>query len=127
MLIWRSSGNGQPLEAVSMTGLATAVSGNTLYQYYQAPDGNIMENSYDNGDWSLQQGSNNKDVIVTSEAGVASPLAAIVYPHNGETYRQVFFISSSGKVCDSARMNRAPGSDGLAMKMQHTDSRLPTR
>ena len=81
-----------------MTGLATAVSGNTLYQYFQNPNGDILENSYVHGAWTLDDNSDNSDALVTRGAGAGSPIAATSYSFQGENYRQVFYITSTGVV-----------------------------
>ncbi len=81
-----------------MTGLATTSQDGTVYQYFQSEDHDILENTYSNGEWSLKAGGNTKDAIVTSGAGAGSPMAAISYPYNGEKVRQVFYITSEGRV-----------------------------
>lgn len=85
-----------------MTGLATVSSGDIMYQYFQAPNGSILENSYSNGQWSLQ-GTTGTNALVTTRAGPASPLAAILYPFAGQTYRQVFYLNDVGQVATTNR------------------------
>lgn len=75
-----SSESTGPLQATSNTGLAAAVSGDgsgRLYTYYQDPDGRIIEDSYANGSWTLEDRSKINDSVVTTEATVGSALAAI--------------------------------------------------
>lgn len=93
-----NSSDEKPLQAMSMTGLAATVSGDTVYQYFQNPEGNILENSYAHGAWTLDDNSDNSDALVSRAAAAGSPLAATSYSFNGENYRQVFYITSTGEI-----------------------------
>ena len=86
---------------MSKTGLATTLSGDgsgMLLSYFQAPDGRIIENTVTGTDWSLADHSQINNSVVTNQAEYGSPIAAISYPLNGTTWRQVFFVSSSGEI-----------------------------
>lgn len=69
-----------------------------LLTYYQDPDGRVIENSYLNGSWTLDNSTNINNSVVTTQTAAGSPLAAISYVNNGLTYRQVFFLDSTGTV-----------------------------
>ncbi|KAF2723970.1 hypothetical protein K431DRAFT_344470 [Polychaeton citri CBS 116435] len=90
-----------PLQATSKTGLATATlddGSGTLLAFYQDPQGNVIQNSYKNGAWSLEDHSKINESIVTDQAALGSPLAAISYTVDSQVYRQVFFFASTGEV-----------------------------
>ena len=97
-----------------MTGLATTLSADgagRLLTYFQDPAGRIVENSYLDGTWSLEDRNNINNSIVTTQATAGSPLAAISYKHGGKTYRQVFFITPTGGIMTT---NSSETSDGIA-------------
>ncbi|TKA75692.1 hypothetical protein B0A55_03181 [Friedmanniomyces simplex] len=95
-----SKSNG-PLEAMAGTGFATAVSADgsgRLLMYYQDANGRIIENSYLNESWTLEDSSLIDQSMVTNDATRGSPLAAVSYTLNGLQYRQVFYIDGTGLV-----------------------------
>ncbi|KAK5697193.1 hypothetical protein LTR97_007328 [Elasticomyces elasticus] len=90
-----------PLEAMSGTGFAAAVSADgsgRLYMYYQDQDGRIIENTYYNDSWTLEDSSLLDKSVVTTDATARSPLAAVSYALNDVQYRQIFYIDGSGLV-----------------------------
>jgi hypothetical protein len=48
------------------------------------------------GKWTLENRANIDSSVVTTQAAYGSPLAAISYKYNGKTYRQIFFVTSTG-------------------------------
>lgn len=90
-----------PLETFAKTGLASAIAADgsgRLLTYFQAPDGSIVENSYLDDRWTLDDHAMIDASVVTAEADAGSPLAAVAYERDGETYRQIFYITSTGEV-----------------------------
>lgn len=69
-----------------------------LLVYYQVPDGAIIENSFLDGRWTLDNHARVNTSIVTSAADAASALAAVSYLKEDKTYRQVFFTTAYGEV-----------------------------
>lgn len=66
--------------------------------YYQEPGGRIIENSYFDGRWTLDDHALVDGSVVTSDADAASPLAAVSYQRDGRNFRQVFYITALGEV-----------------------------
>ncbi|KAK3691587.1 hypothetical protein LTR37_018542 [Vermiconidia calcicola] len=90
-----------PLEVMAGTGLASTLSGdgsNRLLTYLQDADGQILENVYADSTWSLSDRNLLNTSIVTTEAVVGSPLAAVSYQLDGKTYSQLFFVTSTGGI-----------------------------
>jgi hypothetical protein len=96
-----SSSGSSPLQAISNTGLATTVANDSsgrILMYYQDPDGRIIENSFLNSSWTLEDSSKINRSVVTTDATPGSPLAAISYTLNGQQIRQLFYFDGSGNV-----------------------------
>ena len=101
---------------MSGTGLTSTLSGDgsgRLLTYYQDPDGRIIENSYMDGTWTLETPANANLSVVTTQAALGSQLAAISYPYGGKTYRQVFFVTSTGGILTAISTETT---DGIATK-----------
>jgi len=64
--------------------------------YFQDPDGRILENAYFNDSWTLEDTTLLDASVVTDDATLGSPLAAIAYALNGLQYRQLFYLDASG-------------------------------
>lgn len=112
-LTWRSSST-KSLDVMSRTGLASTLDADgsgRLLTYFQDPQGRIIENSYLDGKWSLEDRANIDHSVVTTQAAYGSQLAAISYPLDGKMYRQVFFVTSTGAVMTA---NSSTTSDGIA-------------
>ena len=93
------------------TGFATAIAADgsgRLLMYFQDPDGRIIENSYLNDTWTLSDSSKINQSVVATGATPRSPLAAISYSWNSQTYRQVFYIDSSG-LCQTTNSTTTDG------------------
>ena len=83
------------------TGIASTIAAddsNRLLVYYQAEDGRIIENSYLNERWSLDDHAMVDGSVVTRDADAASPLAAVSYENGGQFFRQVFFVTDHGDI-----------------------------
>lgn len=63
------------------------------------------------GTWSLEDSSNIDSSVVTTEAAYGSALAAISYQYNSKTYRQVFFVTSTGAFMT---VNSTENTNGIA-------------
>lgn len=82
------------------TGIASTIAvddSNRLLVYYQAEDGRIIENSYLNDRWSLDDHAMVDGSVVALDADAASPLAAVSHENEGRFFRQVFFITDHGE------------------------------
>lgn len=97
-----SSETATPLQAASKTGLAARLSADPsrrLLTYYMDTENRIIENNYLTGSgWSLENHDDINASVVTTLATPGSPIAATSYTIQGVTWRQVFFIDSSGNV-----------------------------
>lgn len=103
----------------------TVDSNNVLLMYYQDQSGNIIENTYANGSWSLDDlASQNGSIIVQSNGQInSSPLAVTTYTVEGVYTRQVFFINPSGYVMqtNSTNMDGTHGVSWTAPQQITTD------
>nr|POE52080.1 hypothetical protein CFP56_52461 [Quercus suber] len=110
-----TSSTSPPIQALAGTGLATTIvaSGTgRILMYYQDDQSRIIENSYFNDTWTLQDDSNlDQSVVVASMAQQGSPMAAIAYERNGTNYRQVFFLDASGTLHET---NSSTVTNGIA-------------
>lgn len=89
------------LQTMSGTGLASTLDGDgsgRLLTYFQDPNGRILENSYIDGTWTLENEANIDLSVVTTQAAYGSQLAAISYQYDSKIYRQIFFITSTGAI-----------------------------
>ena len=96
---WAKESDDAGIQTWSGTGLASTLAGDgsgRLLTYFQDPDGRILENSYMDGTWTLEDRANEDLSVVTTQAAYGSQLAAISYRYDGKTYRQVFFTTSTG-------------------------------
>lgn len=108
------SSSNKPLQATPKTGLATTIAADDtsrMLAYYQDSEGRIIENSYINRKWTLQDQKTIDEAVVTKEATLGSPLAAISYMNNGKAWRQVFFITAGGLIKSTMSSET---SDGIA-------------
>lgn len=61
--------------------------------------------------WTLENQANIDSSVVTTQAAYGSQLAAISYQYGGKTYRQIFFITSTGAIMTA---NSTDITDGMA-------------
>lgn len=70
-----------------------------MLTYYQDPEGRIIENSYLKASgWTLEDHNNINSSVVTTAATPGSPLAAVSYVFQGDTYRHIFFLDGAGNL-----------------------------
>jgi hypothetical protein len=63
------------------------------------------------GTWTLENQVNIDSSVVTTQAAYGSQLAAISYKYGGKTYRQIFFVTSTGAIMT---VNSTETNDGMA-------------
>lgn len=82
-------------------GFASTVVDQTQMLYFQTYDSNVVEERYENGNWTFQNPNNPNNSITGFVPGVGNTLTALSYTWRGLTYRTLFYIDSAGNIVTS--------------------------